>query len=151
VAANIALGQPAARQEDIEAAARLAGADAFIERLPHGYDTVLAEGARSLSAGQRQKIALARAFLRRAPLLLLDEPTAHLDPASADQIMTVIESQLADRTVVMVTHRPPRTGRASRILTLRHGRLTGADDPDQAQCPSQGPAPGRRAGLAVAP
>jgi ATP-binding cassette, subfamily C, bacterial CydD len=143
VADNIALGQPAARREDIEAAARLAGADEFIRRLPHGYDTVLAESARTLSAGQRQKIALARAFLRRAPVLLLDEPTAHLDPASADQIMTVIDTTLADRTVVLVTHRPPSTGPGRRILALHHGRLTGADDPDQA--------PGRRAGLAVAP
>jgi ATP-binding cassette, subfamily C, bacterial CydD len=143
VAANIALGQPAARQEDIEAAARVAGADAFIRRLPHGYDTVLAEGARSLSAGQRQKIALARAFLRRAPLLLLDEPTAHLDPASADQIMSVLETQLADRTVVLVTHRPPPPGRGRRVLALHHGRLGGADD--------LGHARGQRAGLTVTP
>jgi thiol reductant ABC exporter CydD subunit len=126
VAGNIALGEPDAARQDIEAAARLAGADEFIGRLPGGYDTVLAEGGRSLSAGQRQKIALARAFLRRAPVLLLDEPTAHLDPASADQIMTVLETQLADRTVVLVTHRSPPTGRTSRILALHHGRLTSA-------------------------
>jgi ATP-binding cassette, subfamily C, bacterial CydD len=126
VARNIALGEPDAARQDIEAAARLAGADEFIQRLPCGYDTVLAEGGRSLSAGQRQKIALARAFLRRAPVLLLDEPTAHLDPASADQIMTVIETQLADRTVVLVTHRSAPTGRTSRILALHHGRLTSA-------------------------
>jgi ATP-binding cassette, subfamily C, bacterial CydD len=126
VADNIALGEPGAARRDIEAAARLAGADEFIQRLPSGYDTVLAEGARDLSAGQRQKIALARAFLRRAPVLLLDEPTAHLDPASADQVMTVIETQLADRTVVLVTHRPPRAGRTSRILALHDGRLTDA-------------------------
>jgi ATP-binding cassette, subfamily C, bacterial CydD len=151
VAANIALGQPAARQEDIEAAARLAGADAFIRRLPDGYDTVLTEGARSLSAGQRQKIALARAFLRRAPLLLLDEPTAHLDPASADQIMAVLETQLADRTVVLVTHRPPRPGRASRVLALHHGRLADADDQGQVQGHAWGHARGQPAGLTVTP
>ena len=72
------------------AAARLAGADDFIRRLSRGYDTVLAEGARSLSAGQRQKLALTRAFLRRSPVLLLDEPTAHLDPVSADRIMAAL-------------------------------------------------------------
>jgi ATP-binding cassette, subfamily C, bacterial CydD len=141
VAENIALGEPGARREDIAAAARLAGADDFIRRLRDGYDTVLTEGARSLSAGQRQKLALARAFLRRAPLLLLDEPTAHLDPVSADRVMAALEDQLADRTVVLVTHRPPpgRAGRPTRVLTLDHGRLTGLDDPVQ------------HAGLAVTP
>jgi ATP-binding cassette, subfamily C, bacterial CydD len=142
VAENIALGEPGARREDIAVAARLAGADEFIRRLRDGYDTVLTEGARSLSAGQRQKLALARAFLRRAPVLLLDEPTAHLDPVSADRIMAALEDQLADRTVVLVTHRPPppgRAGRPTRVLTLDHGRLTGLDDPVQ------------HAGLAVTP
>ncbi len=144
IAENIALGEPGARREDIVAAARLAGADDFIRRLHRGYDTVLAEGARSLSAGQRQKIALARAFLRRAPVLLLDEPTAHLDPVSADGIITAIEEQMADCTVILITHRPPlRPDHATRILTLDHGRLTCVADPllthDQ------------RAGLAVTP
>jgi ATP-binding cassette, subfamily C, bacterial CydD len=141
VAENIALGQPGACREDIVAAARLAGADGFIRQLPGGYATVLAEGARSLSAGQRQKLALARAFLRRAPLLLLDEPTAHLDPASADRVIAAIDDQMADCTVIIVTHRPLRTGRVdgpARILALDHGCLT-ADDPVQ------------RIGLAVAP
>jgi ATP-binding cassette, subfamily C, bacterial CydD len=148
VAENIALGDPGARREDIMAAARLAGADGFIRRLSAGYDTALTEGARNLSAGQRQKLALARAFLRRAPVLLLDEPTAHLDPASADRIMAALEDQLAGRTIILVTHRPPpqcwpaeagRVGRPTRFLVLDHGRLAGTDDPVQ------------RAGLAVAP
>jgi len=148
VAENIALGQPSTRREDIVAAARMAGADDFIRRLPDGYDTVLAEGARSLSAGQRQKLALARAFLRPAPVLLLDEPTAHLDPVSADRIMAVIDGQMADRTVILVTHRPPprrwpaEAGRpkgSTRSLVLDHGRLTSTADPVQ------------RAGLAVTP
>jgi ATP-binding cassette, subfamily C, bacterial CydD len=140
VAENIALGQHGARREDIVAAARLAGADDFIGRLNRGYDTVLTEGARSLSAGQRQKLALARAFLRRAPVLLLDEPTAHLDPVSADRVMAAVGGEMSDRTIILVTHRPPpRTSRPARVLALDHGRLTGADDPVQ------------RAGLAVAP
>ncbi len=122
---NIALGQPGARHPDIAAAARLAGADEFIRRLPGGYDTQLTEGALSLSAGQRQKIALARAFLRQAPVLLLDEPTAHLDPASADAVMTAIATRMADRTVILITHQPPpRADRAARILALDEGRLS---------------------------
>jgi len=144
IAENIALGRPGAHRQDIVAAARLAGADDFIQRQKHGYDTVLAEGARSLSAGQRQKIALARAFLRRTPVLLLDEPTAHLDAVSADRIITAIDNQMADRTVILITHRPPaRADHATRILALDHGRLSCMADPllthDQ------------RAGLAVAP
>jgi len=122
---NIALGQPGARRPDIAAAAHLAGADEFIRRLPGGYDTQLTEGARSLSAGQRQKIALARAFLRQAPVLLLDEPTAHLDPASADAVMSAIATRMADRTVILITHQPPpRADRAARILALDKGRFS---------------------------
>ena len=144
IAENIALGESGADREDIVAAARLAGADDFIRRLHHGYDTVLAEGARSLSAGQRQRIALARAFMRRAPVLLLDEPTAHLDPVSADLIMTAVEDQLADRTVILITHRPPlRADHVTRIVALDHGRLTCVADPLLTH--------DRRAGLAVTP
>jgi ATP-binding cassette subfamily C protein CydD len=124
VAGNIALGEPDARRQDVVAAARLAGADEFIRRLDHGYDTVLTEGGRTLSAGQRQKLALARAFLRRAPILLLDEPTAHLDPASARHLLSVIQTGQAGRTVVLVTHQPlPPAARTTRLLALDQGRL----------------------------
>jgi ATP-binding cassette subfamily C protein CydD len=124
VAGNIALGQPGARREDIVAAARLAGADEFIQRLDRGYDTALTEEGRTLSAGQRQKIALARAFLRQAPVLLLDEPAAHLDPASARRLLSVIETGQAGRTVVLVTHGPlPSAARGARVVTLDRGRL----------------------------
>jgi ATP-binding cassette, subfamily C, bacterial CydD len=124
IANNIALGQSGTPRGQIAAAGRLAGADDFIQRLPDGYDTVLAEGARGLSAGQRQKVALARAFLRDAPLLLLDEPTAHLDPASAAQLTAAIDAELAGRTVILITHRragPP--GRGARHLVLDRGKL----------------------------
>ena len=123
-AENIALGQPAASRESVVRAAGLAGAAGFIEQLPRGYDTPLGERGLRLSAGQRQKIAVARAFLRDAPLLLLDEPTAHLDPASAGQVRQVLGTLMAGRTVIHVTHRGADAPAAGRLLALDHGRLT---------------------------
>ncbi len=118
VADNIALGQPGATRAAIEDAARLAGAAVFIEALPHGYDTPLGERATRLSSGQRQQLALARAFLRDAPLLLLDEPTAHLAPAAAAMIDGVIRGPMADRTIIVATHRYPASAGASRVINL---------------------------------
>ena len=143
VAGNIALGQPDASREDIARAARLAGAEEFIEALPQGYDTPLGEQALRLSAGQRQRVALARAFLRDAPLLLLDEPTAHLDPLVAAQILSVIQTLMAGRTVILVTHRHAWHGGADRVLTLDRGHLLQ---------PAPGEPAGRRCGpVAVLP
>jgi len=125
MADNIALGQPGVSRAAIEDAARLAGAAAFIEALPRGYDTPLGEQAAELSAGQRQQLALARAFLRDAPLLLLDEPTAHLAPAAAAAIDGVIRGPLAGRTIIVATHRYPASASASasasQIISLRGG------------------------------
>ncbi len=142
VAENIALGRgaaggQAARPEpgarppavcpgDIAAAAALAGAAEFIGALPQGYDTPLGERGGRLSAGQRQRIALARAFLRDAPLLLLDEPGAHLDPVTGRLILDTIETLMAGRTVVLVTHSDGWAGGADRVIALDHGRLVPA-------------------------
>jgi ATP-binding cassette subfamily C protein CydD len=123
VAANIALGQPHASRDAIAAAARLAGADAFIGALPRGYDTPLGEQGLRLSAGERQRIALARAFLRDAPLLLLDEPSAHLDPVTAGQILGTVEGLMAGRTAILVSHGVCWHGGADRTLTLDGGRV----------------------------
>jgi ATP-binding cassette subfamily C protein CydD len=129
-AENIALGQPGAGRDAIEEAARLAGAAGFIEALPRGYATPLGERAARLSAGQRQRVALARAFLRDAPLLLLDEPTAHLDPITAGQILGTIETLMAGRTAVLVTHGPGWAGaEADQTIALDHGRLIAAVAP----------------------
>ncbi len=123
VAANIALGRPEARREDIARAARAAGADTFIEDLAQGYDTPVGEHGLALSSGQRQQIALARAFLRDAPLLLLDEPTAHLDAVNARRLGESIAALAAGRTVIQVTHGRGWTQGSSRVLTLGQGRL----------------------------
>ncbi len=121
IAENIALGQPDASFEAISRAARLAGAEVFVSALAHGFDTRLGERALELSAGQRQRIALARAFLRDAPLVLLDEPTAHLDPATAREIMVTIDTLMAGRTVLLVTHGSHH--RIQDVLRLDSGRL----------------------------
>ena len=116
---------PSAAAADIARAAAAAGAAEFIEALPGGYAAPLGERGARLSAGQRQRIALARAFLRDAPLLLLDEPVAHLDPITAGQIMDTIGRLMAGRTVLLVTHRQAWSGPglAGRELRLDQGRL----------------------------
>jgi len=124
IAENIALGRPRCTPADIARAAELAGAAEFIGQLPAGYQTILGGGGQQLSAGQRQRIALARAFLRNAPLLLLDEPTAHLDAISASEIGAALRLLMADRTVVQITHDPAATSTASRVLTMTEGHLT---------------------------
>jgi len=121
---NIALGRPGSGPRAVRRAAGLAGADEFIERLPDGYATRLGERAAGLSAGQRQRIALARAFLRDAPLLLLDEPTAHLDSFSAAELQETLGRLMAGRTVLQVTHSPELASAATRLLTLTDGRLS---------------------------
>ena len=123
VANNIALGLPGASRPAVARAAGLAGAADFIDALPAGYDTQLGERALRLSAGERQKIALARAFLRDAPLLLLDEPAAHLDPVSAGQVMTAVQTLMAGRTVVLVTHDQGWMRSAGALIVLDQGRL----------------------------
>jgi ATP-binding cassette, subfamily C, bacterial CydD len=119
---NIALGQASASRDAICRAARLAGAADFISELPAGYDTPLGERGLRLSAGQRQRIALARAFLRDAPLLLLDEPVAHLDPVSARLIRTALDTALADRTVILVSHREGWADGGGRVIRLEQGK-----------------------------
>lgn len=134
IAENIALGNPAATPDDVRRAAGLAGAADFIGSLPDGLESRLAERALNLSAGQRQRLALARAFLRDAPLVLLDEPTAHLDAVSARQILGAIEALAAGRTVVMITHSERLRIRADQVWRLDAGRLV----PGGRQCQGEG-------------
>jgi ATP-binding cassette, subfamily C, bacterial CydD len=121
VADNIRLGDPEATDDRVQAAAELAGADAFVSDLPAGYDTMVGDGGRRLSAGERQRIALARAFLRDAPLVVLDEPTANLDAENAELVGEAVERLRQGRTVLLIAHRPELVQHADRIVALRGG------------------------------
>lgn len=125
VAENIRLGRPDAGDDEVVRAARLAHADEFIAELARGYDTPLGERGAGLSSGQRQRIALARAFLRDAPLLVLDEPTAGLDAGSEAAVVEATARLMAGRTVLVVAHRPAMVLDADRVVTLDHGRIVG--------------------------
>jgi thiol reductant ABC exporter CydD subunit len=128
VADAIRLGDPEASNARVEAAARLACADAFVRGLPDGYATVVGDGGRALSAGQTRRLALARAFLRAADLLVLDEPTADLDPASAEAVGEAIAHVADGRTVLLITHRADLLRVADRVVALEGGRLVEAGE-----------------------
>jgi len=120
---NIRLGRPDAPLEAVREAARLALADGFIEALPEGFDTLVGDGGQGLSGGQAQRLALARAFLKDAPLVLLDEPSANLDMESERLLNAAVERLATGRTTVSIAHRLNTVRRADRILVLDHGRL----------------------------
>jgi ATP-binding cassette, subfamily C, bacterial CydD len=126
VADNIRLGRDDADDDDVRAAARLACADDFVRSLPEGYDTVVGDGGRPLSAGERRRIALARAFVRDAALVVLDEPTADLDNATAELVAGAVERLRAGRTVLLIAHRPELASRGDRVVVLENGRATGS-------------------------
>jgi thiol reductant ABC exporter CydD subunit len=124
VADNIRLGEPDADDERVTAAARRAGADDFVRALPDGYDTVVGDGGRPLSAGERQRIALARALLRDASFVVLDEPTANLDPESAAAVARAVGELGGDgRTVLLIAHRPELVAGADRTFRVEDGKV----------------------------
>jgi ATP-binding cassette, subfamily B, bacterial len=128
---NIAYGRPDATEEEIREAARRAQADEFISRMPAGYDSPVGERGGHLSVGQRQRIGIARAFLKDAPILLLDEPTSALDPTTEAAIMETIKELMQGRTTLIVTHRLATIHRVDRIVVLEQGGIveqgSGAD------------------------
>ena len=130
VADNIALGRPDATLEEIEAAARAVGADEFIRRLPDGYATDVNKRGGRVSAGQRQLISFARAFLADPTVLILDEATASLDIPSERQIQRALQTLLADRTAIIIAHRLSTVAIADRVLVMEHGRIIEDDTPD---------------------
>jgi ATP-binding cassette subfamily B protein len=130
VADNIAFGKPDATMEQIQAAARAVGADAFIQALPDGYDTDVNKRGGRVSAGQRQLISFARAFLADPAVLILDEATASLDIPSERQIQDALQTLLADRTAIIIAHRLSTVAIADRVLVMEHGRIIEDDAPE---------------------
>jgi ATP-binding cassette subfamily B protein len=127
VADNIRAGREEATDEEVEAAASLAQADAFIRRLPEGYQTRLGERGVTLSQGQRQRLAVARAALRRTPILLLDEPTAGLDEANAELLFAGIRSLARHGTVLLATHHPRESALADVVVRFEDGRVVSTE------------------------
>jgi len=118
---NIAYGRPGASDAEIIAAAKLANADEFISRMPHGYDSVVGERGDTLSGGQRQRIGIARAVVRNSPIMILDEPTAALDTESERLVIEGLQRLMKGRTVIMIAHRLSTIRDADKIIVLKDG------------------------------
>jgi len=123
IAENIAYGRPAARRDQIEAAAQAANAHGFIMELPDGYDTEVGERGETLSGGQRQRIAIARAIVRNAPIVILDEPLTGLDANAAAVVAEALDRLMERKTVIIITHQLSVVQRADQIVVLADGRI----------------------------
>ena len=123
VANNIRYGKPKAKDDEIQAAARSALADEFIERMPEGYQTIIGERGVKLSGGQRQRLAIARAMLKNAPILILDEATSHLDTESEILVQRALQTLMNNRTVIVIAHRLSTIRRADKIVVVDRGRI----------------------------
>ena len=130
---NIAIGNPSATDEQIDLAAEAAGLDEVIRELPRGYETRLGEGARSLSAGETRRVAVARALARQAHLVILDEPTANLDAESARTIAASIRELTPDQAVLLIAHNPELARSADRVVRIEGGKAVAV--PDEAVIP----------------
>lgn len=120
---NIKFGRPDASHEEVVEAAKKACCHVFIMQLPNGYETILEEGGASLSGGERQRISIARAILKDAPIIVLDEATANVDPENEDRLQSAIEALMKDKTIIMIAHRLKTVRKADQILVLDGGHI----------------------------
>lgn len=123
IAANIAFGSPETPLEQIKAAAKKACCAEFIEKLPDGYNTVIGEGGASLSGGEKQRISIARAILKNAPIIILDEATANVDPENEKELMLAIKELTEEKTVLMIAHRLKTVRHADEICVVDNGKI----------------------------
>ena len=123
VANNIRFGQPDAPMEAVVAAAKKARCHDFIMKLPQGYDTVIGEAGGSLSGGERQRLSIARAMMKDAPIIILDEATANVDPENEKELMEAVNELTHEKTVIMIAHRLETVRRADQILAVDRGRI----------------------------
>ena len=120
---NIKFGKLEATHEEVVEAAKKACCDDFIESLPAGYQTVIGEGGASLSGGEKQRISIARAILKDAPIIIFDEVTANVDPENEDRLQKAIEELTKDKTIIMIAHRLKTVRNADQILVVDHGKI----------------------------
>ena len=127
---NIAVGKPGATREEVYAAARAAQCHEFIEKLPQGYDTLIGEGGVYLSGGEEQRVSVARAILKNAPILILDEATAYADPENEFQMQLALQELIKNKTVLIIAHRLMTIRNANKIMVINHGKIeeTGTHD-----------------------
>lgn len=123
IANNIRFGQEDASMEKVIEAAKKACCHDFIMALPDGYETVIGEGGASLSGGEKQRISIARAIMKDAPIIILDEATANVDPENEKELMEAIDALTKEKTIFMIAHRLKTVRNADRILVLDQGRI----------------------------
>lgn len=138
IASNIAFGHPQATRQQIERAAKIACAHDFITQLPDDYDTIIGERGADLSGGQRQRLAIARAVLLEPSILILDDPTASIDPETEHEILLAMDNAMADRTTFVVAHRLSTLRRADRVIVLDKGKIVQRGTHDELMAAEKG-------------
>ena len=123
IANNIRFGRPDASKDEVIAAAKKAACHEFITALPNGYDTVVGEGGATLSGGEKQRIAIARAIMKDAPIIILDEATANVDPENEKELTQAIENLTKEKTIIMIAHRLKTVRNADQIIVIDKGRI----------------------------
>ena len=120
---NIKFGSPNATHEQVVNAAKAACCDDFINSLPNGYDTVIGEGGSSLSGGEKQRISIARAMIKNAPIVILNEATANVDPENEKELMDAVDALTKEKTIIMIAHRLKTVRHADQIVVVEKGRI----------------------------